>query len=752
MTGDGSENDTDMNGLQMMGIVNALKTGNMQTDMIIAMLIPLLLRYLFGLIGKFDVLFDWRQWRAWWESRNHKYQRYIIYKSTTNYWGGSVGVDNDTQNTILIKAIHLYLHSQCKLTLEIADLDLTTMEDKNSDNFHYSGYDSDDDENGRSGKTLVGMLSKYKVVKKPPKSTWHKVGMYGSPKAMVELQITEDEQNENDKDGKPSTSKSIMTIHLVSHGATAIDDFVNKAYSWYMGELRRMEDNSRYLYELKSTGSSSLSSSDDDGGSGGSAVYARYKLSDEKTFESLFFRQKQSLLSWIEHFQNKTGKYAIKGYPYKMGMLLHGPPGTGKTSLIKALAEHTGRSIVNVSLAKIATNSELMSVFFDKKYHIAGEDVPVTLGLKDVIFCIEDVDAASKVVQRRDGKTTSDVIQTEQVDMPVPKSTWRMLLESNDSDCQELVKTLMEKSERLRQEATKPDVLVGITKQMMSIPALGLVGEEGETFSKLGEDAVKSADNVLELFSSVDRFLGSHAQKLNTIISSGAEISDEFVDRLLGLGGLVEGIGTPPRRISGKEISYSKVENETSVMVESENDMMENLAKMMGGDSNGAGNNETTKGTGVASGPSFSLFKKKDQLNLSGLLNVLDGVVDTPGRIVIMTTNHPEMLDPALIRPGRIDKKLMLGFMEGPDVVGMLHHYFQCTLTKKQERRVLDAVGGNPCEGIPALNLTPAQVEQLCAENDEIEDMIGCLVEKGRRSMSLLPLSIVSNSTLKYSL
>lgn len=48
---------------------------------------------------------------------------------------------------------------------------------------------------------------------------------------------------------------------------------------------------------------------------------------------------------------------------------------------------------------------------------------------------------------------------------------------------------------------------------------------------------------------------------------------------------------------------------------------------------------------------------------LQGLLNVLDGVVDTPGRIVIMTTNHPETLDPALIRPGRIDKRIYLGYM-----------------------------------------------------------------------------------------
>lgn len=46
---------------------------------------------------------------------------------------------------------------------------------------------------------------------------------------------------------------------------------------------------------------------------------------------------------------------------------------------------------------------------------------------------------------------------------------------------------------------------------------------------------------------------------------------------------------------------------------------------------------------------------------LSGLLNVLDGVGSQEGRIVIMTTNRPEQLDSALVRPGRIDMKVYLG-------------------------------------------------------------------------------------------
>ncbi|KAH6654990.1 BCS1 N terminal-domain-containing protein [Truncatella angustata] len=50
----------------------------------------------------------------------------------------------------------------------------------------------------------------------------------------------------------------------------------------------------------------------------------------------------------------------------------------------------------------------------------------------------------------------------------------------------------------------------------------------------------------------------------------------------------------------------------------------------------------------------------KKGISLSGLLNAIDGVASHEGRVLIMTTNIPESLDEALIRPGRVD--LQVGF------------------------------------------------------------------------------------------
>ena len=56
--------------------------------------------------------------------------------------------------------------------------------------------------------------------------------------------------------------------------------------------------------------------------------------------------------------------------------------------------------------------------------------------------------------------------------------------------------------------------------------------------------------------------------------------------------------------------------------------------------------------------------KKNEGVTLSGLLNVVDGLLSPSGAIFIMTTNHVEKLDPALLRPGRIDLKVHITYAD----------------------------------------------------------------------------------------
>merc|ERR1711963_1002598 len=51
---------------------------------------------------------------------------------------------------------------------------------------------------------------------------------------------------------------------------------------------------------------------------------------------------------------------------------------------------------------------------------------------------------------------------------------------------------------------------------------------------------------------------------------------------------------------------------------------------------------------------------KKSSLTFEGVLNAIDGIASEESQIIIMTTNHKEDLDPAFIRPGRVDREFHL--------------------------------------------------------------------------------------------
>jgi chaperone BCS1 len=278
-------------------------------------------------VKKCEGLLDLEKLSQWFfrEDLPEEHKRFITYSTSRNHWGYTSNIDHDSENWVLHKAIKLYVHHVLQLKLKTGNLNLMEGE---------FGKSKDDDEDDIPRRTLFGILLGYNVVNTIPNNHWYNLGEYGNPTSQVRMCIETNEQKEGD-DEKTSTKTNSITFQFRSMGEGAIEAFVDEAYKWYLEELRKQEDHSRYLYEMKVP--DLLVGSGDEGRSSSSSNirYKRYKLSNEKTFESLFFRQKGTLLSIVDHFIAKSGKYDVSGYPYKLGLLLHGPPGTGKTSLSK---------------------------------------------------------------------------------------------------------------------------------------------------------------------------------------------------------------------------------------------------------------------------------------------------------------------------------------------------------------------------------------------------------------------------------
>ena len=86
-----------------------------------------------------------------------------------------------------------------------------------------------------------------------------------------------------------------------------------------------------------------------------------------------------------------------------------------------------------------------------------------------------------------------------------------------------------------------------------------------------------------------------------------------------------------------------------------------------------------------------------------------------------MTTNHPEKLDPALIRPGRINKQIYLGYMRLEQALQLTQHYFG-ELTEA-ERQAFSKV-------LPDGVMSPAALESLCADCDTASDLVDAIKSK----------------------
>jgi hypothetical protein len=84
------------------------------------------------------------------------------------------------------------------------------------------------------------------------------------------------------------------------------------------------------------------------------------------------------------------------------------------------------------------------------------------------------------------------------------------------------------------------------------------------------------------------------------------------------------------------------------------------------------------------------------QITFSNLINIMDGVLTKSGTIIFITTNHPEQLDSALLRPGRIDMILQINLPRKDEIeklfIDLMSRYLDKEIIKTEFDRFYDTI------------------------------------------------------------
>ena len=206
-----------------------------------------------------------------------------------------------------------------------------------------------------------------------------------------------------------SIESQVISIELFSYSTQIeeIKSFLKDITERYTEKIKTEREMKRFIYSIKHVDDEDYYD-----------CWYEAPFTSTKTFDNLFFNEKPNLMKKIDFFLNNRDWYYKKGIPYTLGIGLSGEPGTGKTSIIKAIAKYTDRHIVNLSMKLFKTRKQLYQFFFETTYNRKNISESITYDKK--IIVIEDIDCLGDIVLKRkeniipqnQENTTDKILQT----------------------------------------------------------------------------------------------------------------------------------------------------------------------------------------------------------------------------------------------------------------------------------------------------------------------------------------------------
>jgi len=122
-----------------------------------------------------------------------------------------------------------------------------------------------------------------------------------------------------------------------------------------------------------------------------------------KTFDNICGKEAREVRARVEFFLKNREWYNSKGIPYTLGIMLSGVPGSGKTSILRAIANRTGRHIINVNFANIKTSEQMRSLFTSEEISLQTDSgmVNVNIPISRRLYVLEEIDALGGIVLDR---------------------------------------------------------------------------------------------------------------------------------------------------------------------------------------------------------------------------------------------------------------------------------------------------------------------------------------------------------------